>query len=123
VLDSALTDESGSYRVGGLRPGNTYLMRVRLDGRVISAHPAGRKVTGFFVWDGGGGLHLWFCVGDRQCGNCGGFVMICKMLDSALTDESGGYRVGGLRPGNTYLMRERLDGRVISAHPAGQKVS
>lgn len=44
VLDSALTDESGAYRVGGLKPGHTYLMRVRLDGRVISAHPAGRKV-------------------------------------------------------------------------------
>jgi hypothetical protein len=44
VLDSALTDESGAYRVGGLKPGHTYLMRVRLDGRVISAHPAGKKV-------------------------------------------------------------------------------
>lgn len=45
VLDSALTDDTGSYRVGNLKPGNTYLMRVRLDGRVISAHPTGHKVS------------------------------------------------------------------------------
>lgn len=44
VLDSALTDEGGVYRVGNLKPGNSYLMRVRLDGRVLSAHPAGKKV-------------------------------------------------------------------------------
>jgi len=44
VLDSSLTDDTGAYRVGNLKPGNTYLMRVRLDGRVISAHPSGKKV-------------------------------------------------------------------------------
>ena len=44
VLDSALTDNTGAYRVGNLKPGNTYLMRVRLDGRVITAHPSGHKV-------------------------------------------------------------------------------
>lgn len=44
VLDSALTDDSGAYRVGNLKPGNTFLMRVKLDGRVVSAHPAAKKV-------------------------------------------------------------------------------
>lgn len=44
VLDSSVTDESGAYRVGNLKPGHTYDMRVKLDGRVISAHPAGKKV-------------------------------------------------------------------------------
>lgn len=44
MLDSALTDDSGAYRVGNLKPSNTFLMRVKLDGRVVSAHPAAKKV-------------------------------------------------------------------------------
>jgi hypothetical protein len=49
VLDSALTDDVGLYRVGNLKPGHTFLMRVKLDGRVVSAHPAGKKVRGWGV--------------------------------------------------------------------------
>jgi hypothetical protein len=67
VLDSALTDDSGSYRVGNLKPGNTYLMRVKLDGRVVSAHPGAKKVCwwawvvrwGWWVGEKGEHTRLW----------------------------------------------------------------
>lgn len=44
VLDSSVTDASGQYRIGNLKPGVTYTIRVRLDGRVTSAHPASVQV-------------------------------------------------------------------------------
>eukprot|EP00775_Hariotina_reticulata_P012385 gene12385-12519_t len=44
VLDSSVADDSGAYRIGNLKPGYTYEMRVKLDGRVISAHPISRTV-------------------------------------------------------------------------------
>lgn len=44
MLDSSVTDESGHYRIGNLGPGVSYTTRVKLDGRVTSAHPASVKV-------------------------------------------------------------------------------
>jgi hypothetical protein len=44
VLDSSVTEDAGEYRIGKLKPGAAYEMRVRLDGRVISAHPASQQV-------------------------------------------------------------------------------
>jgi hypothetical protein len=44
VLDSSVTDDAGKYRVGNLKPATAYEVRVRLDGRVISAHPASQQV-------------------------------------------------------------------------------
>ncbi|KAF6253185.1 hypothetical protein COO60DRAFT_1703943 [Scenedesmus sp. NREL 46B-D3] len=44
VLDSSATDELGEYRIGNLKPGVAYQIRVRLDGRVVGAHPAAQQV-------------------------------------------------------------------------------
>lgn len=44
VLDSSVTDDAGQYRIGNLRPGAAYELRVRFDGRVVSAHPASQQV-------------------------------------------------------------------------------
>ncbi|KAF6256204.1 hypothetical protein COO60DRAFT_1702424 [Scenedesmus sp. NREL 46B-D3] len=45
VLDSSATDELGEYRIGNLKPGVAYQIRVRLDGRVVGAHPAAQQVN------------------------------------------------------------------------------
>jgi hypothetical protein len=73
VLDSALTDDSGAYRVGNLKPGNTYLMRVKLDGRVVSAHPTGKKV---WLWPWGLAVGCWE-VGGGAGGGTGAGVRGC----------------------------------------------